>query len=146
MLFESGRIGPAIVRRRRLFRWKPGQRGIGGLAWMRRERFSTSTPPGGALFIPGLTKPWASGPGLLGAREALIGRPGGAAPARASSLDPGLPVARSWIHEIHQNPVMTYEAGDETPADQVRKVARIAAEETMRRLIDGPNSHTEQLE
>ncbi len=50
--------------------------------------------------------------------------------------NPGLPTAKSWVYEYYKVPTATYEIGDETKFEVIRRDARAAAEAMMSTLLD----------
>jgi hypothetical protein len=50
--------------------------------------------------------------------------------------NPGLPTAKSWVYEYYKVPTATYEIGDETNVEVIRRDARAAAEAMMSTLLD----------
>jgi hypothetical protein len=49
--------------------------------------------------------------------------------------NPGLPTAKSWVYEHYKVPTATYEIGDETNVEVIRRDARAAAEAMMSTLL-----------
>ena len=69
-------------------------------------------------------------------RERLGERLGYGMPDWSGDHNPGLPTSKSWVRKEYGIVAMTYEVGDNTPRDRIRQVARAAAEETMKLLLD----------
>lgn len=69
-------------------------------------------------------------------RARLEQRLGEGTPDWSGDHNPGLPTAKSWVRRQYGVFAMTYEVGDRTPRDRIRRVARAAAEETMVTLLD----------
>jgi len=69
-------------------------------------------------------------------RERLGQRLGEDMPAWSGENNPGLPTAKSWVRRHYGVFAMTYEVGDNTPRDRIRRVALAAAEETMKLLLE----------
>jgi predicted deacylase len=74
--------------------------------------------------------------GFAGAwRANLATRLGDAMPAWSGDHNPGLPTAKSWVRKQYGIVAMTYEVGDRTPRDHIRRVAHAAAEEMMKLML-----------
>jgi hypothetical protein len=71
---------------------------------------------------------------------ALQSRLGDGMPDWSGENNPGLPTAKSWVRRKYGVLAMTYEVGDDTPRDRIRRVARAAAEETMKLLLETEGS------
>jgi predicted deacylase len=69
-------------------------------------------------------------------RARLRERLGDAMPDWSGEHNPGLPTAKSWVRNEYGVLAMTYEVGDNTPRDRIRRIARAAAEETMKLLLE----------
>jgi hypothetical protein len=69
-------------------------------------------------------------------RAALQERLGDEMPAWSGGHNPGLPTAKSWVQSHYGIFAMTFEVGDNTRSEQGRRVARTAAEEAMRVLLE----------
>jgi hypothetical protein len=69
-------------------------------------------------------------------RDRLAERLGEAMPAWSGEHNPGLPTAKSWVGRKYGVLAMTYEVGDNTPRDRIRRVALAAAEETMKLFLE----------
>jgi predicted deacylase len=50
--------------------------------------------------------------------------------------NPDSPVSKAWVYERFGVPTMTYEVGDETDRDLIRKIGRAAAEATMETMLN----------
>lgn len=57
--------------------------------------------------------------------------------ARGAAHNPGNPTLKSWALTAHGIPAITFEVGDATSRERIDAMARIAAEEAMRLLLDG---------
>ncbi len=70
----------------------------------------------------------------------------GAAPERSDSHNAALPTSKTWAHETYAAPAITFELGDATPAEDIKALARTAAETAMALLLDGQpqDAQTEQ--
>ena len=69
-------------------------------------------------------------------RARLRGRLGDGMPDWSGEHNPGLPTAKSWVRNEYGVVAITYEVGDNTPRDRIQRVARVAAEETMKLLLE----------
>ena len=69
-------------------------------------------------------------------RTALQRRLGDDMPEWSGQHNPGLPTSKSWVQEQYGVFAMTYEVGDNTPRDRIRRIALAVAEETMRLLLE----------
>ena len=69
-------------------------------------------------------------------RNRLRGRLGDDMPEWSGDHNPGLPTAKSWVRKEYGIVAITYEVGDNTPRDRIRRIARAAAEETMNLLLE----------
>jgi hypothetical protein len=69
-------------------------------------------------------------------RRELAKRLGDEMPTWSGEHNPGLPTAKSWVRKQYGVVAMTYEVGDNTPRDRIRRVAQAAAEETMKLLLE----------
>lgn len=69
-------------------------------------------------------------------RHRLERRLGDDMPAWSGEHNPGLPTSKSWVRQHYGVLAITYEVGDNTPRDHIRRVAVAAAEETMRLLLE----------
>lgn len=69
-------------------------------------------------------------------RRELAKRLGDEMPTWSGEHNPGLPTAKSWVRNRYGVVAMTYEVGDNTPRDRIRRVAQAAAEETMKLLLE----------
>lgn len=75
--------------------------------------------------------------GFPGAWHAAINaRLDGAPLARGAAHNPGNPTLKSWAPTVYGIPAITFEVGDETPRERIDAMARIAAEEAMRLLLE----------
>ena len=75
-------------------------------------------------------------PGFAAAWRANLGsRLGEEMPAWLGDHNPGLPTAKAWVRKQYGIVAMTYEAGDRTPYDRIRRVATAAAEEMMKLML-----------
>ncbi|MCW8873569.1 M14 family metallopeptidase [Pseudomonadota bacterium] len=75
-------------------------------------------------------------PGFAGAWLAnLNARLGDDMPAWSGQHNPGLPTAKSWARKQFGVVGMTYEVGDTTPRERIRRVAQAAAEEMMKLML-----------
>jgi len=68
-------------------------------------------------------------------RANLASRLGDDMPAWSGDHNPGLPTAKSWVRKQFGVVGVTYEVGDQTPRDRIRRVAQAAAEETMKLML-----------
>lgn len=68
-------------------------------------------------------------------RAALQARLGGDMPEWSGEHNPGLPTSKSWVHRHYGVLAVTYEVGDNTPRERIRRIALAAAEETMKLLL-----------
>jgi cytosolic carboxypeptidase protein 6 len=82
-------------------------------------------PDEAETFPPEFTRKWL---------EALDRRTPGYSVRRSSSLS-DRPTSQQWSYKTFGAPGITYEFGDNTDRDQIRQVARIAAEEMVRLLV-----------
>jgi predicted deacylase len=69
-------------------------------------------------------------------RDRLGRRLGDDMPAWSGEHNPGLPTSKSWVRRRYGVLAITYEVGDNTPRDHIRRAAVSAAEETMRLLLE----------
>ena len=69
-------------------------------------------------------------------RNRLRERLGDDMPEWSGEHNPGLPTAKSWVRKEYGIVAMTYEVGDNTPRDRIQRIARAAAEETMKLLLE----------
>ena len=67
--------------------------------------------------------------------DRLVQSLGAGAPHRDASHNPDLATSKTWIHETYKIPALTYEVGDSTHGDEIIRIARLAAEETMALLL-----------
>jgi hypothetical protein len=75
-------------------------------------------------------------PGFAGVwRANLSSRLGDDMPAWSGQHNPGLPTAKSWARKQFGVVGMTYEVGDTTPRERIRRVAQAAAEEMMKLML-----------
>lgn len=79
---------------------------------------------------------WFAGAWLAAINARLEGAP----LARDPDHLPGRPTLKTWGHEAYGVPAITFELGDETPRARIRALAKIAAEEMMTLLLEGPPS------
>ncbi|MEZ5514210.1 MAG: M14 family metallopeptidase [Steroidobacteraceae bacterium] len=59
--------------------------------------------------------------------------------ARDASHNPASPTAKTWVATTYSVPAITVEFGDETTPENVRRLAKAAAESAMQLLLDGAN-------
>lgn len=78
-------------------------------------------------FPPGFAATW---------RANLGSRLGDEMPAWSGDHNPGLPTAKSWVRKQYGVVAMTYEVGDRTPRDRIRRIAEAAAEEMMILMLE----------
>lgn len=83
-------------------------------------------------FPPGFTRRWL---------DALQRRFPDYKVERNSSHDPGAGTSKAWGHRELGIPSITCELGDHTPRELIRRVARGAAEEMMKLLLEGAEAH-----
>jgi murein tripeptide amidase MpaA len=75
-------------------------------------------------------------PGFAAAWRANLGsRLGDEMPAWSGDHNPGLPTARSWVRKQYGIVAITYEVGDRTAHERIRRVAAAAAEEMMKLML-----------
>ena len=77
-------------------------------------------------FPPGFAAAW---------RASLGSRLDDEMPAWSGDHNPGLPTAKSWVRKQYGVVAITYEVGDRTPHDRIRRVATAAAEEMMKLML-----------
>lgn len=56
--------------------------------------------------------------------------------ARVPSHNPENPTAKTWLYQRYRIPAMTYETGDDTPAERIERLARAAATTLMEELTE----------
>jgi hypothetical protein len=73
--------------------------------------------------------------------QRLADRLGGDGPDWSGQHNPGLPTAKSWVRKAYGIVALTYEVGDVTPREKIRRTAEAAAEEMMKLMleIEAPN-------
>jgi murein tripeptide amidase MpaA len=69
-------------------------------------------------------------------RERLEQRLGADMPDWSGEHNPGLPTSKSWVRREYGVVAMTYEVGDNTSRNRIRRIAEAAAEETMKLLLE----------
>ena len=108
----------------------PGQRLVLGLDFhsTRRDVFYTQED-GEVALLPGFTANWL---------RDIAGRAPDFTVDRAASRNAGRPVFKHYISETYGVPAITYEMGDRTDRDLIRRVAVVAAESMMSLLADAP--------
>jgi hypothetical protein len=75
-------------------------------------------------------------PGFAAAWRANLGsRLGDEMPAWSGDHNPGLPTAKSWVRKQYGIVAITYEVGDRTAHERIRRVAAAAAEEMMKLML-----------
>jgi hypothetical protein len=68
--------------------------------------------------------------------QRLDGRLGPDMPAWSGQHNPGLATAKSWVRKVYGIVALTYEVGDTTPRDDIRRTAEVAAEEMMKLMLE----------
>ena len=68
--------------------------------------------------------------------QRLADRLGGDMPDWSGEHNPGLPTAKSWVRKAYGIVALTYEAGDATTREDIRRTAEAAAEEMMKLMLE----------
>ena len=126
-LFTQPETSAVIAELERLLE-QPGQRLVLGLDFhsTRRDVFYTQED-GEVAVLPDFTADWL---------QAIAGTVPGFTVHRAASRNSGRPVFKHYISETYGVPAITYEMGDRTDRDLIRRVAVVAAESMMNLLSD----------
>ena len=128
-LFTQPETRAVIAKLERVLQ-QPGQRLVLGLDFhsTRRDVFYTQED-GEVAVLPDFTADWL---------QAIASKVPGFKVDRAASRNSGRPVFKHYISETYGVPAITYEMGDRTDRELIRRVAVVAAELMMKLLADAP--------